>query len=91
MRLVHPRYAILSMGLGSGLVLDLGHPKRGNKMTLYSFTVSGVCNDPMQGGYGKRREFFWCKAYNEKQALAWAAKKGYTWFSELEVVCNGEA
>lgn len=58
-------------------------------MQLYNFTIAGIAA-PSQSDAGKLREFYWCAAYNEKQALAWAARhaehRGEVFLTDLRVV-----
>ena len=48
--------------------------ERREKMKLYRYRVSGIAA-PKQIDSGKRRnDAFYCRAYSDEQALAWAEK-----------------
>lgn len=59
-------------------------------MQLYSYEVSGIAA-PSQSDAGKLRAFYWCKAYNDKQAIAWATERAKSYLTDLRITSKVEA
>ena len=51
---------------------------------MYEYAVSGIAK-ACQSDAGERRVFFWCKAYSDKQALAWAEAAGKAFLSDFKI------
>lgn len=53
-------------------------------MQLYSYEVSGT-RAASQSNAGTVQTFFWCRAYSDEQALAWAKERAGSFLHSLHI------